>query len=33
MKIADKVLIINSGEIVFNGLPDEARRSSFWAYF
>jgi len=33
MKIADKVLIINSGEIVFNGLPDEARKSSFWAYF
>lgn len=33
MKIADRVLIINSGAVVFNGLPDDARKSSFWQYF
>ena len=33
MKIADHVLIINSGAVVFNGLPDDARKSSFWQYF
>lgn len=33
MKIADRVIIMNNGEIVFDGLPDEARASNFWHYF
>ena len=33
MKIADRVIIMNSGQIVFDGGPDEARASNFWQYF
>jgi ABC-type branched-subunit amino acid transport system ATPase component len=33
MKIADRVIIMNSGQIVFDGGPDEARASNFWHYF
>ena len=33
MKIADRVIIMNNGQIVFDGLPDEARASNFWNYF
>lgn len=33
MKIADRVVIMNNGQIVFDGLPDEARASNFWHYF
>jgi len=33
MKIADRVMIMNNGRIVFDGLPDEARASNFWDYF
>ncbi len=33
MKIADRVIIMNNGQIVFDGLPDEARASNFWHYF
>jgi ABC-type branched-subunit amino acid transport system ATPase component len=33
MKIADRVIIMNNGAIVFDGLPDEARASDFWSYF
>jgi branched-chain amino acid transport system ATP-binding protein len=33
MKIADRVIIMNSGQIVFDGGPDEARASNFWNYF
>jgi branched-chain amino acid transport system ATP-binding protein len=33
MKIADRVLIMNNGQIVFDGLPEEARASNFWHYF
>jgi ABC-type branched-subunit amino acid transport system ATPase component len=33
MKIADRVIIMNNGQIVFNGGPDEARASNFWHYF
>jgi branched-chain amino acid transport system ATP-binding protein len=33
MKIADRVIIMNSGQIVFDGNPDEARASNFWHYF
>ncbi len=33
MKIADRVIIMNNGEIVFDGGPEEARASNFWHYF
>jgi branched-chain amino acid transport system ATP-binding protein len=33
MRIADEVIIMNNGRIVFDGLPDEARASNFWHYF
>jgi branched-chain amino acid transport system ATP-binding protein len=33
MQIADRVVIMNSGQIVFDGLPEEARASNFWHYF
>jgi branched-chain amino acid transport system ATP-binding protein len=33
MEIADRVVIMNSGQIVFDGLPEEARASNFWHYF
>jgi ABC-type branched-subunit amino acid transport system ATPase component len=33
MKIADRVLIMNNGQVVFEGLPEEARASDFWQYF
>jgi len=33
MRIADRVLIMNNGQIVFDGNPDEARASNFWHYF
>lgn len=33
MKIADRVLIMNNGQIVFDGSPEEARASNFWHYF
>jgi ABC-type branched-subunit amino acid transport system ATPase component len=33
MKIADRVIIMNSGQIVFDGGPEEARGSNFWHYF
>jgi branched-chain amino acid transport system ATP-binding protein len=33
MKIADRVIIMNSGQIVFDGGPEEARASNFWHYF
>ncbi len=33
MKIADRVVIMNNGQIVFDGDPDEARASNFWHYF
>jgi branched-chain amino acid transport system ATP-binding protein len=33
MRIADRVIIMNSGQIVFDGMPDEARASNFWHYF
>ena len=32
MRIADRVVIMNNGQIVFDGLPDEARASNFWNY-
>ena len=33
LHIADRVIIMNNGEIVFDGTPDEARASNFWHYF
>jgi branched-chain amino acid transport system ATP-binding protein len=33
MKIADHVLIMNNGEVVFDGTPAKARESNFWEYF
>jgi ABC-type branched-subunit amino acid transport system ATPase component len=33
MAIADRVIIMNNGQIVFDGMPDEARASNFWHYF
>jgi branched-chain amino acid transport system ATP-binding protein len=33
MEIADRVVIMNNGKIVFDGLPDAARASNFWHYF
>jgi branched-chain amino acid transport system ATP-binding protein len=33
MAIADRVIIMNGGQIVFDGNPDEARASNFWHYF
>jgi branched-chain amino acid transport system ATP-binding protein len=33
MKIADRVIILNNGQVVFDGGPDEARASNFWHYF
>jgi branched-chain amino acid transport system ATP-binding protein len=33
MRIADRVIIMNNGQIVFDGLPQQARESNFWHYF
>jgi branched-chain amino acid transport system ATP-binding protein len=33
MRIADSVVIMNQGQLVFHGLPQEARASNFWQYF
>jgi branched-chain amino acid transport system ATP-binding protein len=33
LRIADRVVIVNNGQIVFDGLPDEARKANVWDYF
>jgi branched-chain amino acid transport system ATP-binding protein len=33
MAISDRVIIMNNGQIVFDGNPEEARASNFWHYF
>jgi ABC-type branched-subunit amino acid transport system ATPase component len=33
MRIADRVVIMNTGRIVFDGTPEEARRGNVWDYF
>jgi len=33
LTIADRVVIMNSGQIVFDGLPNEARQANVWDYF
>ncbi|HEY1723020.1 MAG TPA: ABC transporter ATP-binding protein [Magnetospirillaceae bacterium] len=33
MKVADRVIILNGGRVVFNGLSSEASGSTFWKHF
>lgn len=33
MRIADHIVIMNNGQVVFDGLPDEARQANVWDYF
>ena len=33
MRIADRVIIMNNGRIVFDGTPDQARAADVWEYF
>ncbi|MGH7044559.1 MAG: ABC transporter ATP-binding protein [Acetobacteraceae bacterium] len=33
LALADRVVIMNNGGIVFDGLPEEARASNVWQYF
>ena len=33
MRIADRVIIMNNGRIVFDGTPDQARAAEVWEYF
>ncbi len=33
LKIADRVVIMNNGAIVFDGLPEDARQTNVWDYF
>jgi len=33
MKVADRIIIMNGGKIVFDGLPAEASSSNVWNYF
>ena len=33
LRISDHVIIINSGQIVFNDTAEKARETDFWAYF
>ena len=33
LTIADRVVIMNNGQIVFDGLPNEARQANVWDYF
>jgi branched-chain amino acid transport system ATP-binding protein len=33
MQICDRVMIMNNGQIVFDGSPQEARASNVWHYF
>ncbi|HUN40120.1 MAG TPA: ABC transporter ATP-binding protein [Acetobacteraceae bacterium] len=33
LEIADRVAIMNNGQIVFDGSPEQARTSNFWHYF
>jgi len=33
LRIADRIVIMNNGQVVFDGLPDEARAANVWDYF
>lgn len=33
MRIADRVMILNNGAVVFDGKPEEARKTNVWHYF
>jgi ABC-type branched-subunit amino acid transport system ATPase component len=33
LRIADRVIIMNNGRVVFDGSPDEARSDNVWHYF
>ena len=33
MRIADRVMILNGGAVVFDGKPEEARKTNVWRYF
>lgn len=33
MRVADRIMILNNGAIVFDGTPDEARKTNVWHYF
>ncbi len=33
LQIADRIVIMNTGRIVFDGVPDEARKANVWDYF
>ncbi len=33
MRIADRVVIMNNGQVVFDGSPDDARTANVWDYF
>jgi len=33
MRIADRIVIMNNGRIVFDGTPEDARASNVWHYF
>jgi branched-chain amino acid transport system ATP-binding protein len=33
MKIADRIVIMNNGRVVFDGLPEAARAANMWNYF
>jgi ABC-type branched-subunit amino acid transport system ATPase component len=33
LEVADRIVILNNGSLVFNGTADEARDTDFWKYF
>jgi ABC-type branched-subunit amino acid transport system ATPase component len=33
MRVADRVMILNNGAVVFAGTPDEVRTTNVWHHF
>jgi branched-chain amino acid transport system ATP-binding protein len=33
IRIADRIIILNNGQIVFDGSPEEAKATNVWDYF
>lgn len=33
LEVSDYVIVLNAGNVVFRGTPDEARQTDFWEYF